>query len=253
MMGAMALLTPVFIQGDLSLIANGNPLEFLCQKISSFGVTGLPWEPLHPDKDFGKQVQAQITLSVEGGKLQFQTAAHLLRESTPQFERMGVRFLLEPDLKIRLESAIQKYGYYPTEAIRKYPRIPSNPLIQVFPSRAQVWCPEIQEQSNHPERWPIGFDVANLSPGGILLSTENQLGFIVQPGTKLKLLIEPRGWFPMPIQAEGTACRIVDDLDPQSGNMIRYLGIRFSKLDELNRAGFLNLLKEILERIKQLP
>ena len=36
------------------------------------------------------------------------------------------------------------------------------------------------------------------------------------------------------------------------GNLIRYLGIKFTKVDDLNKSAFLDLLKDILKRMKDL-
>jgi hypothetical protein len=49
---------------------------------------------------------------------------------------------------------------------------------------------------------------------------------------------------------QGLICRVGDELSQVNGNIIRYLGIKFTRFEEVDRAAFLELLKGILERIK---
>ena len=115
-----------------------------------------------------------------------------------------------------------------------------------FPLRALVY-PEGGTSTNTPIALLTS---GNLSPDGILLHTENQAALNVRPGDRLSLMLEPRGWFPMSIKVQGLVCRVSDEMNPQSGNLMRYLGIKFTKVDDVNRTAFLDLLKDILARIK---
>src|SRR5699024_7492307 len=103
--------------------------------------------------------------------------------------------------------------YVPTEFLRKYPRIPSSRLIQTFPTRSIV-MPK-PASPGLPQEPPIVFDVCNLSPTGVLLSTENQLSLMLRAGERLNMVLEPRGWFPTHISFQGMVCRLVDDLNPE--------------------------------------
>ena len=95
------------------------------------------------------------------------------------------------------------------------------------------------------------FDVANLSPSGILLSSENSMASKIQPGQRVKMIIEPRGYFPIQIHMEGLVCRISEDMAVESGNVVRSFGIKFLRVNEADRIAFLELLKDILERMKE--
>jgi acetyl esterase/lipase len=43
---------------------------------------------------------------------------------------------------------------------------------------------------------------------------------------------------------------VTDEQHPKTGNLVRSLGIKFLKVDDEQRDAFLDLLRDILERIK---
>ncbi len=178
--------------------------------------------------------------------LDFETPATILREFTLFAEYFGLRFHLSGEQRSALEQAILAEGFLPTEHVRKYPRIPVMSAISTFPLRVTA-VPAGQQNLFEA---PLVFDVKNLSPNGVLLSTESQIALVLAPGQRLNLTLEPRGSFPLQVQVEGLICRVTDDLDPESRNLTRYLGIKFTRVDEVNRAVFLDLLKDILEKLK---
>jgi len=241
------LFPPVFARGHLSFMLDGHTIEFVQQGISVFGVTGLSWAPLDSKKHFGCSTIVTIRITDAAKPFAISTSAFLTREQTLYSEQMGLRFNLSDEQKKLLGDHIKKNGYYPTEYVRKYPRIPSADTIQTFPLRVVGTLPANLREA---ESIPVVFDVANLSPNGILLKTENQMALDIAPGQKLNLSLDPRGWFPVAVQIQGTVCRINDDLNLGNGNRIRYLGIKFTKVDEANRQAFLDLLKDILIRLK---
>lgn len=245
------MMPPVFVKGHLTFSIEGHNLEFTNQNISVFGCMGLKWEPLNSREHFGKTVQVTITCP-NADPLMIKTEAHIIREFTTQSEYMGLRFHLSDENREKLKAQVTKYGTYPTEYIRKHPRIPSSSLIQTFPLRV-IGTPDSWRQLYANETIiPLVFDVGNLSPNGILMSTENQMSKSVVVGEYIDMVLEPRGWFPTPVKVRGVICRITDDLNPQNGNFTRSLGIKFVKVDEVNRTAFLDLLKDILERFKTL-
>ncbi len=245
----------MFVKGHLIVLVAGQSLEFIHQNISVFGVSGLTWSPLSPHEHFGKEAQISLRIPAKPDLL-IKTRGYLMRERTISGEHMALRFALSTDDHQRLSAHIEKNGIYPTEYLRKYPRIPSTAEIQTFPLRALVLPPEriLAEASPDPTQkgptMPWVFDVGNLSPNGICLFTENQTTMAIAPGDRLHMSLEPRGWFPMQIRVEGLVCRVTEDLHPNSGNVVRYMGIKFVRVDELNRAAFLNLLRDILAQLK---
>jgi hypothetical protein len=250
------MILPVFIRGHLTFTIDGHTLEFIHQSLSVFGVTGLSWAPLDPYTHFGKTVQVQIRIPAQPQPLTFITPAVILRERTQYAEYLGLRFDLAPGVRTTMEELVRKQGFYPTEYVRKYPRIPSSEQVQTFPLRA-LGIPQVKRAARtglEPSTGdPILFDVGNLSPNGVLLSTENQQASSLNPGDRIDLMIEPRGWFPHKVELEGLICRVSDELIPSTQNLRRYFGIKFSRVDETNRVIFLDLLRDILEKIQKKP
>jgi hypothetical protein len=235
------MLAPVFIKGQLAVRFQDHNLEFQRKNISIFGVTGLPWGPLNALQHFGKPAEVSVKVASDDGYT-FKSSALIMREYTLYSEHMGIRLLLEQQDRDELAKRISRHGFFPTDYIRKYPRIPSDPRIQTFPLHVMGTL-ESSEQ-------PIVFGVKDLSPNGLLVSTENQAALKMTAGERLNIVIDPRGWFPAQIRCQAMVCRITDDLDAKTGNLTRYVGLRFSKIDDFNKASFLDLMKDILARLK---
>jgi len=245
------MLDSVFVKGHLGFTINGQSYEFVHQNISVFGVTGLPWGPLDPRESFGKPVTATVRIPQQPTHdlpVALRTRAYIMREQTLYAQHMGIRFQFDAEQKASLDAHIQKHGFTPTDYMRKYPRIPSSQSIQTFPLRVLV-VPERKIELPIQE-YPLVFDVSNLSPNGVLIHTENQIALDIVPGQRLELVLEPRGRFPLQIAVQGLVCRITDELQPQSGNLLRYLGVKFTRVDEVNKTAFLDMLKDILEKLR---
>jgi hypothetical protein len=242
---------PVFIKGHLTLKGGeaGSLLEFSNQSISVFGVGGLPWSTLNPQRDFGRWVETSVLIP-GSDPFHFDSPAVILRESTLYHELMGLKFRLDPEVKERLSALIARHGTYPTEYIRKYPRIPSQESLRTFPLRVVLTAEHQTQVPVSSQDAPLSLDVENLSPNGVLLSTDNPIAQSIRPGSRVHLVLEPRGWFPVQVKAEGMICRVVDDIDSGNENVIRFLGVKFTRMDELDKAAFLGLLKDILENLK---
>jgi hypothetical protein len=144
---------------------------------------------------------------------------------------------------------IRRNGFYPTDHMRKYPRIPATSAISTFPLRALVVQQKLEGELVNDNQ-PIVYDVGKLSPNGVLLATENQIALSIIPNQRLEMTLEPRGSFPHQVKVQGMVCRITDSPSFETGNLVRFLGIKFTRVDDLNRAAFLDLLKDILERMK---
>lgn len=241
---------PFFIKGHVNFTFKHHSFEFLNQNLSADGVGGLPWPPLDPTVDFGQTLEVSLRIPGAPEPLTLQTQAVFTLEKTVRGQYMGLKFRMTDQQKAQIKARISAQGFIPTEYLRKYPRIPSLHLIQTFPLRALVIPPL---GSVPPGTIGIVFDVQNLSPNGALLSSESQLALSVEPGMRIDLVLEPRGWFPTPIKAQGLVCRISDERNQPTGNLVRSLGLKLSKIDDTNRAAFIDLLKDILENFKKEP
>lgn len=233
---------PIFVKGHVKVTIGKQTLEFVHQNVSAFGVTGLPWGDLDPQEYFGARVSAQITLLAAGG-MRFHTQATILRESTAVAEHFGLKFIPDAELKHQLAEFVSKNGVYPTEYLRKYPRIPAAREITTFPVHASV--------RREGKMQSFALDIRNLSPNGMLLSTENAMALRITPGERLDLTLDPRGWFPFQITLQVLVCRVTDEKLPETHNTLRYLGLRILRIDEPHRTAFLDLLRDILVQLQR--
>lgn len=237
---------PIFIKGNLEFNVNGETIEHKNKNVSLFGISGLPWTPLQPSKHFGMKVIVNLKL-LTPELTTMVTDAIIMREQSPYGEYMMLRFMLDERNKIKLTEKIQAAGFEPTQNIRKYPRIPRVDSIQSFPMRI-IGVPMSKSFDVDPS--PVVFDVVDLSLGGVLISSENPFAAALQPGHKMHLQFEPRGSFTLPIKVQGQICRAMEERNPQSGNMVRYFGLRFVKVDDDNKLAFAELLKDILTKMR---
>lgn len=246
-------MNPQFVKGRLTVKVDSHVLTFENQNISTFGVSSLPWGPLSSDGHFGRVVEVEAvvpSMETASSTYPFKTRATIQREKTVRAEHMCLKFHLNSEQRARITELVEQWGHYPTEYVRKYPRIPSSQMIQTFPLRALGRAVE-EDGYEDPTITPIVFDIENISPNGLLLQTENQLALTFNPGDRLDIILEPRGRFHVQITIQGMICRILDEKSETSGNLVRHFGIKFTRVDEANRATFLELLKDILERMKK--
>jgi len=244
-------MNPIYIKGHLSFTFENQNIEFIHQSLSVYGVAGLPWNQLDPNKHFGQRVH--VSVKIPGAEpLSFQAPARITREYSLSQRKMGLAFDLSQQQREQLGAMIKKAGFFPTDHIRKYPRIPSTEMIRTFPLRSIV-IPTRRAATGETVTLaqPMVFDVENLSPNGLLLKTENSAAGELMPGDRLSITLEPRGWFPTPIVAEGALCRILDEIHPRTGNTVRRIGIKITQINELNRQAFLDLMRDILSSLKK--
>jgi hypothetical protein len=239
----------MFVKGHLSFTLDQHSLEFVHQNISVYGVMGLPWGQLSPSAYAGRDVEVTIKIPADPALI-IKSKAYIIRESTQYSETFGLKFNMNPDQALTLARHITKHGFYPTAYMRKYPRIPSLNTIQTFPLHViiQPLNPKLQAQFQN-----ISLTVANLSPNGILIASESPLVGTLHPGERIRLILEPRGAASKQITVEALICRSYDDTHTDSGNTLRFLGIKFIKVDEANRTSFLNMLKHILSQLSGTP
>jgi hypothetical protein len=233
----------VFIKTDLFVQLGDSQFDFQNQKVSCKGVNGIPWHSLSPAQTFGKQVKVTLKVTHPDSPVYFKTTGHVTREVTQTTDEMGIQFHLSPDQITELQNLIDQYGIVPPDPGRKYPRIPSTADLRTFPLHVLV-------QSRDKKRSSMIFDLGNLSPGGILLLSENQACLDLEVGETLQFRIEPRGWFPSPVEGVGQVRRILDSTVLKTQNTLRHLGVQFTQLDPINRTALFDLIKEIIEELQ---
>lgn len=236
---------PLFIKGHIKLAVEGQVFEFLYQKISPNGLSGLPGSQ-KLRQYFGNILNCVIQIPIPNDKVTLQAKAKVLREFTSLAENIALQFELTESQKSKFEHCVAQHGFCPASDLRKYPRIPSQEVIQTFPLRAMVIPITPLEPT---ETAPIVMDVLNLSPNGVLLKTESPLALPILPNQRLKIVLEPRGWFPVQVEIEGLVCRITEDLNSKNQNLLRLFGIKFTKMSATNKVAFLDLLKDIISQV----
>lgn len=248
------MLPNLFIKGHLRIQVDNRVVEHIHQSVSLFGVSGLPWGTLEPSTHFGKiaQITLRIPQATRTEDETFQLTALILSEQTTRSKYLVLRFELTPEQKSRLRALIDRFGHFPEEFIRKYPRIPMDEALRVYPTRALITRPTKNESLQAAEESTIVTDVRNLSPSGVLLSTENPNASSLSPGMHLLINFEPRGWFREPLKVSGQLCRIMDEITPKTRQSIRYLGVKFTHLNAENKQMLQERLKDILLQLKSM-
>ena len=217
---------PIFVKGNLEFTLHNELVQLKNINISLFGVTSLPWNNLSPESDFGKKVIVNLRIALPQ-PIHMVADAILMKENTRKTELMTIKFDLTKANRDKLAQLIEKHGFFPPENLRKYPRIPSSEDIQTFPLRV-VGNPVNKKLSIDEEDFPIVFSVEDMSLGGILISTENPYALSITAGSYIQLFIEPRGDFSIPISLQGQVCRLMDEIHPRTGNLVRYFGLPVS-------------------------
>ena len=235
---------PLYIKSNLtfSILDGKIPKEFnfINQPVSPFGIAGLRWAHFDPIDHVGDEVKATVQV-ISSDPFTFSTDALLTAEATTDATYLGIKFYMNPSDQERLSAAIKKEGFYPTSYIRKYPRIPAIDTIYSMPVRAIVKTTETM----------IVFDIANISPNGILLQTENPTAVTLMPGSRITVQIEPRGDILQSFRFEGMICRIIMDKNPRTKNINRFLGIRLTKMEDAEKAIFQSVLKAVIANLQQ--
>lgn len=235
----------MFLRADLTFSVGDHTLHFEEKNVSSFGVFGLPWPPLTPSKHFGNRVELQLRI-LALKNMRLQTMATLVREVTSSGEFMGVRLDMDSDTQIELRALIEQYGYCPAEFVRKFPRIPSNDWIQSFPMELTA----IPHGTAGELPGVMILDIRNVSPGGVMASSENPFGLRVQPKDVFEIAFEPRGPFRERIVAQAQVLRILEEPMHATGNVRRHFGFKFVSMSEQDRAHYLERIKQILNRVR---
>src|SRR4051794_39823534 len=99
------MLSPVFIKGTLRLTLDKQRFEYVQQNVSQYGVSGLDWGELNATEHFAARVQVEVELPVGDG-FSFKCPGQIMREYTASTEAMGVKFLLDPELRARLSEYV---------------------------------------------------------------------------------------------------------------------------------------------------
>ena len=239
-----ALKRPFFVRAKIKIEIDGEVLEFRDRDVSLFGVMGLPWRGLSASSDFGRSVMVLVHIPLREPVI-FRTKARITRETTRYSTHMGLKFELGPAQALKLRKTIEEFGFSPSSHNRQYPRIPALDWLGDFPVRAGV------KVSTGKHQFEAIFDVADLSPAGALLETENPLASILVPGMRLQVSLEPRGKKEKKLAIPALICRIIDATNPHNRNSLRQIGVSFSGMSKTTHSVYLAWLRDILTDLKR--
>jgi len=237
---------PIFIKGDIHYTLLGESFDYKDKNISLYGVGGLSWGKLNPEKHFGLELMVLVTIGGENPTV-FRTSASITSERTDKSAFMGLKFNLGPAQTLKLRQVIEKGGLPPSTYMRKYPRLPAYEWVGTFPIRARIFA---RSKIKGGKSIEAVMDVINISPNGILIFTENPVVKGLYPGDPIQLTLEPRGKFKLNVDVKGKICRTFDEKNLNNGNIKRQFGIQFVAMDKRNRIIFLEWLKDILLHFK---
>ncbi len=233
-------LPPMFVPANIEFTLKGKAYAFAKEGVSLFGTAGLIAPDFSPIDLVGDIVTVTINV-LTFPPLRISTPAQLTAQLTTEKEYIGLKFRLNDFDRERMSEVIRREGFYPVSYIRKYPRIPARESIPYIPIRAVVLT---------PGEGVTVFDVANISPNGILLYSENFKSNFFPPGAEILMQVEPRGQMFEPFDVEGIVRRVVMDKNNKSGNVTRFLGVRFSRILDEGEENFRAILFAVLTAIR---
>jgi hypothetical protein len=229
----------LFVRANVRFTYAGKPFDFPNHFISAYGISSIRWTVCDPRQIIGQKTDIEVTMLV-GDKRTFRIKGEFVAERSKDSVYLVVRFMPSSALKDEIDYAIRQYGTVPTTHVRKYPRIPALDMISTMPLNAIMTFNSEFVVSR----------VANLSPNGILLCTDNPKLALIDPGQRMHCQLEPRGDFFAAIEFDGMVCRILEERDETTKNIMRYLGVRFTRFEEGQKQNFIALLQDILLRLK---
>jgi hypothetical protein len=236
---------PSLIKANITVSFLDRKLEFEHKAISRDGIHGLRWNPIYSVYDLKTPVVVQIQTLVEPS-LSMKIHAFMVREKSADSSSMGLSFNLNEEDYNRLSFHIQKHGYTPPSSTRGSPRLPSVEFAKTFPAYAAV----DSDDDALGGYFPVVLRVMDLSMKGLLLEAKDIITQKISPGTPLKITLEPRGWFPSPVQSKGVIRRVMDTISLDTHQPVRYLGIELSKMNEANKLLYKKLLQSIVDDMK---
>lgn len=238
---------PTFVQSNIRLTIGGRDYAFLNQPLSIHGIAGIRWPHFDPTTHVGEPIKlnAQVlckqpyTLDM-GGHITVEEAFSEQTKKSTFF--LGVHIEMRVEDREKLSKTIAAEGFVPDSYTRKFPRIPASSENPDMPLRALA---------RSPTGVAISFEILNLSPGGILLCSDNPNAAGFAPGMDIHVEVEPRRLSLDPFKFDGLICRRTTDRIGVKGNVLRRLfGIRFTKISKEHKQVFLDTLRTVLLRLQ---
>lgn len=237
----------MLVKGKLSFQLDGFSVVLENQKISPEGATDLPWGALDAHVHFGRSVFVQVSI-IEPQPFEFIVAAQISREISPTAETMGLLFYLNEELEKSFTDFTNKHGEKDAGFHRKFPRIPSRYLNNTHQVQAIITTTD-ENNPNVIER--INFNIENLSPEGMRLSTTHPAALKLTVNKDIRILLEAPQLLDRPTRVIGSIRRLSDDFNVGTQQTLRQISIQILRFEEQDKAGFDLIMKQVVLAIRQ--
>jgi hypothetical protein len=242
---------------DLRLTLGSHQVDLSQVDVSASGIARLPLPESRPsplgELTPGQKGEARVVLAGPAGTPGNPTVVtvhgRVTRERTLSESCHGFAFDWHDHEATRLvlSKALTDWGYALEPNRRKHERIRALPSNPVVPTTAHLNLSRGSAfenvQPGDPTLWTAR--IHNLSPGGLLLSTESAEAARIKPGDGLDIIIPPRDPQGFTIEVLGGVRRVLEHVERINGSdqLVWSLGVRFEWLDEDQRSLYLSLLK----------
>lgn len=241
---------PQHLTCDLCLTTLGRELNFKKLDVSASGIARLPDNRMLGELAAGQKAQVCITLPGGAGTASTVTIqGRITRESSLEESCYGLAFdwFEQESARLILCQALTDQGHAAEPNRRKHERTKALATNPIVPTVAQLRLSDGSAfELTRPDAPPLwSARILNLSPGGLLISTESPEAALVKPGDGLCIFIQPRDTQGFMIESLGEVRRVLEHVERTAAGevLVRSLGIRFEWIDEDQRTIYLSLLK----------
>ena len=207
--------------GDPS--ANNKKYSFENCRISRHEVSGVNLEQIEFPFKIGTIVTLNIRLiHAENSKLKIK--ASVFRSTTPDGTRLGLSFQPDEFQAELIDKYISQHGNWEMNYLRTSPRITVTKALPLIPVWATVYADESQTGFDHLKSTVL--EILDISPFGMLLTSECRNSFSWNAAEFVHIFLEPRGSQSQKIRLYGQIVRITDGISWNSGNQFRTIAIK---------------------------
>jgi hypothetical protein len=234
---------------DLTISAGGRHCDLAQVEVSAGGVAKLPSTPSLGELLAGQRIDVRVQAGPLGTSRALTVPARIVLERTLGESSYGIAFDWTGHdlLRQALVRALAERGFAPAPNRRKHERTIADAGNPVFPLAARIRVSDGSvldaEATAEPATWLSR--IKNLSPAGILLSSDDPGAAPIKPGDGLHVIIQPRDTQGFTIEAIGNVRRVLEHVEPTAlgERIVRSFGLRFEWIDEDQRTIYLSLLK----------
>jgi hypothetical protein len=245
----LARFTPRYVEGNIWFNVDGLDVLLERQRVSYNGCFDLPWKTLNKEQHYGRKVH--ITVSLFGREsFAFECEAVIVNERTSGgAERMGIKFFhMDRQVRAGLDQFLDKFGKFPDNYSRRYPRLPA----AQFELQAAVTCKvSLMMDGKGLPRTAFKTRVQDLNPEGLLLSSYDAKAGTLEFGNHVALELVTSGALGnFNIPAEAKVRRILQERDSDRKLDQWSIGLQIVRISEEARRTYYEYLKNLLLKVR---